>query len=293
LRKVRHVREATQTRDYNGIFGGDDGTGGYAPIGVATAPLGGTAALYWVHSNHLGVPLATTDAGGNAVTPGGYTQLAYPGQMKTLPDLWYNRHRDFDPSTGRYVQADPIGLAGGDNPYSYADGNALKYVDPSGECPWCIGIVVGAAIEVGIQAYENYESGKDVTNPDCYNWRDVGVAGAVGAFGGGVFKPALRLTRGSRKFANVSRRIRRAENLVGKKIDLHHGILPRSLERFGQGAQRIVNHPANLRAIPRDLHTTIHRNLNPITRVRGLPGWAQGAAGSVAIGSSAEALDGE
>jgi YD repeat-containing protein len=64
-----------------GIFGGDDGTGGYAPIGVATAPLGGVAALYWVHSNHLGVPLATTDAGGNAVTPSGYTQLAYPGQM--------------------------------------------------------------------------------------------------------------------------------------------------------------------------------------------------------------------
>jgi RHS repeat-associated protein len=48
--------------------------------------------------------------GGNAVTPSGYTQLAYPGQMKTLPDLWYNRHRDFDPTTGRYVQADPIGL---------------------------------------------------------------------------------------------------------------------------------------------------------------------------------------
>jgi RHS repeat-associated protein len=115
-----------------GIFGGDDGTGGYAPIGVATAPLGGTAALYWVHSNHLGVPLATTDASGAPVTPSGYTQLAYPGQMKTLPDLWYNRHRDFDPTTGRYVQADPIGLAGGENPYSYAGGNALKYVDPEG-----------------------------------------------------------------------------------------------------------------------------------------------------------------
>ena len=54
-----------------GLHGGDDGTGGYTPIAMAQAPAGGTASLHWVHSNHLGVPLLTTDATGTAATPTG------------------------------------------------------------------------------------------------------------------------------------------------------------------------------------------------------------------------------
>lgn len=35
-------------------------------------------------------------------------------------------------ASARYIQADPIGLEGGMNPYSYADGNPLTNVDPNG-----------------------------------------------------------------------------------------------------------------------------------------------------------------
>lgn len=35
-------------------------------------------------------------------------------------------------ATARYIQADPIGLEGGMNPYTYADGNPLTNVDPNG-----------------------------------------------------------------------------------------------------------------------------------------------------------------
>jgi RHS repeat-associated protein len=92
--------------------------------------------LNWVHANHLGVPLLTTDtAGATATTPNDYFAPGFPGQSRVLSDLYYNRYRDYDPMTGRYIQADPIGLAGGSNPFLYAGGNPVNRVDPWGLAP--------------------------------------------------------------------------------------------------------------------------------------------------------------
>jgi len=44
----------------------------------------------------------------------------------------YNDYQHYWPQVGRYVQHDPIGLEGGLNPFLYAEGNALRYVDPYG-----------------------------------------------------------------------------------------------------------------------------------------------------------------
>ena len=44
----------------------------------------------------------------------------------------YNYFRDYDPSLGRYVQSDPIGLAGGPSTYGYAEQNPIRYTDPMG-----------------------------------------------------------------------------------------------------------------------------------------------------------------
>jgi uncharacterized protein RhaS with RHS repeats len=38
----------------------------------------------------------------------------------------------FGSAQARYLEADPIGLAGGLNPYAYADNNPFKYIDPLG-----------------------------------------------------------------------------------------------------------------------------------------------------------------
>ncbi|WP_421700993.1 RHS repeat domain-containing protein [Aliiroseovarius sp.] len=64
-----------------------------------------------------------------------------------LPRRWYqsesglhqNWMRDYDPTTGRYLQADPLGLVDGASVYGYALQNPGRYVDPRGEQakdPW-------------------------------------------------------------------------------------------------------------------------------------------------------------
>ncbi|MGH8488494.1 MAG: RHS repeat-associated core domain-containing protein, partial [Gammaproteobacteria bacterium] len=60
--------------------------------------------------------------------------LRFPGQYyDSETGLHYNYFRDYDPTIGRYIQSDPIGLDGGLNPYLYANANPLRYTDPTGQ----------------------------------------------------------------------------------------------------------------------------------------------------------------
>jgi RHS repeat-associated protein len=210
-------------------FGGDDGLGGYMPLAVAANDNANVVQLYWVHANHMGVPALYTDASGAAIPPPtGYSAPGFPGQSRTLADLYYNRYRDYDPTTGRYIQADPIGLAGGASPYSYAMNNPLRYTDPTGEIvPLVIlgGMAAGAGIELAFQAGSNWWNGRDVFNYKCYDWWDVGISGLVGGVAPGIsqiykssrlayrsqkqLRRYLRKTHNSKRQKYLERRIRR------------------------------------------------------------------------------------
>jgi RHS repeat-associated protein len=48
--------------------------------------------------------------------------------------LMYMRNRYYDPSTGRFTQEDPLGLAGGMNLYGFAGGDPVNFSDPFGLC---------------------------------------------------------------------------------------------------------------------------------------------------------------
>lgn len=113
----------------------------------------GVAQVYYIHTDHLDTPREITDTAGNTVwrwdntdrfganvpnenpsNQGTFTfNLRYPGQYADQETYtYYNVNRDYDPSTGRYIQSDPVGLRGGINTYGYVGGNPLSHSDSLG-----------------------------------------------------------------------------------------------------------------------------------------------------------------
>lgn len=63
--------------------------------------------------------------------------LRFQGQQEDEETgLHYNRHRYYDPGSGRFVSKDPIGLAGGINVYQYVP-NPIVWIDPLGLSAAC------------------------------------------------------------------------------------------------------------------------------------------------------------
>ena len=109
----------------------------------------GTSApgIYSVHADHLGTPQKMIDANQALVWDAVYTPFGqvhsitgtatnnqrFPGQYADVETGFnYNYFRDYDPTTCRYVQSDPIGLGGGLNTFAYVYGNPLRWSDPYG-----------------------------------------------------------------------------------------------------------------------------------------------------------------
>ncbi len=132
------------------------------------------AATYFFHTDHLGTPQVLSDKDQNVVWQGEYSpfgdvtettraveqNLRFPGQyFDNETGLYYNYFRDYDPSIGRYVQSDPIGIIGNtqsattdiesmltafkqggkslfmglNHLYTYTANNPIIYSDPTGE----------------------------------------------------------------------------------------------------------------------------------------------------------------
>ncbi len=73
--------------------------------------------------------LASTDSSGNV-----FTWQGESGVMQEGDDLYYLRARYYNGADGRFISRDPIKLIGPKeaNPYQYAAGNPLRFIDPRG-----------------------------------------------------------------------------------------------------------------------------------------------------------------
>jgi RHS repeat-associated protein len=131
-------------------------------VGSGAGGGSGPPAFYWIHGDHLRTPLAMTDTPATPSTaktvwrashepfglatvqtdPDGDSvhvalDLRFPGQVYDAESgLHQNFYRDYDPATGRYVEADPIGQAAGSNLYGYVYANPIEWMDPLGLDLW-------------------------------------------------------------------------------------------------------------------------------------------------------------
>ena len=137
--------------------------GSFKPLALLNGE-GKSAQIYHYQLDHLGTPQELTDARGKIVWSANYraygnvlkldiadviNPLRFQGQYYDEESgLHYNRHRYYNPNTGRYLTPDPFKLAGGLNSYQYVP-NPTGWVDPLGlsSCPGDGGCTATGVIE--------------------------------------------------------------------------------------------------------------------------------------------------
>jgi RHS repeat-associated protein len=166
---------------------------GWSPVAVIEGGV-----VSFVRTDHIGRPVFATNAAGTKVWTASYLPFGgvrtttgtpptarFPGQwFQSESGLHQNWMRDYDPTTGRYLQADPLGLVDGASVYGYAGQNPGRYADPTGQCFGPAAALLPVCIAAAWMLY-------DYLSDDCYTWGDFALSLASN------FPPfrALRWTR--------------------------------------------------------------------------------------------------
>ena len=131
--------------------------------------------LYALITDHLGSVVAILNSAGNLVqsydyTPFGRTTatgtdvgnvLGFTGrEYDPASGLYYYRNRWYSPDLGRFLEPDPIGLAGWDvNLYRYVGNSPINATDPTGQNIFVI--VIGAGLVIAGVIWAAYKIGTE------------------------------------------------------------------------------------------------------------------------------------
>jgi RHS repeat-associated protein len=140
-------------------------------------PTQATVQVYYLHNDHLGTPRVVTNQAREVVWKGqlkpfGETSVEveaitnhrrFPGQRFDIESrLYYNYFRDYDPTTGRYVQSDPIGIVSGLSTYTYVKDNPISLFDPYG--------LFGQTVQGALSGRRGRGAGAGLALVDAFTW---------------------------------------------------------------------------------------------------------------------------
>ena len=146
------VHEATEERLSTILYPPEDGTSSFAPVMRVeqtlepSPPAPGALALSFFVTDHAGTPAKLINGESRIIwqaephdwaavrnEQGVRQPIRFQGQwLDEESGFYYNRYRYYDPSQGRYITQDPIGLEGGINLYAYVGGSPIFDIDPLG-----------------------------------------------------------------------------------------------------------------------------------------------------------------
>ncbi len=210
-----------QTRLWCGIF-----------LLLLTSSVNAADEVTYYHHDALGSTVAATDANGTLLWKEAYRPYGERIRKEdgNSNDIWYTgkQHEEamglsyfgarwYDPSIGRFMAIDPVGIDEGNihsvNRYVYANNNPYKFVDPDGRVPVPVLIILGkVAVEGAKILIKNYGK-KEV--------RKKAVEKSVAKGAGKTNQPKLKrihsdetLSSGSNKFDLESQRTRSTQDIT-------------------------------------------------------------------------------
>jgi RHS repeat-associated protein len=157
--------------------------GSFRPLAMLDGEGPLKAEPFYYQLDHLGTPQELTDYSGEIMWSAKYraygnlatldvaeidNPLRFQGQyFDAETGLHYNRHRYYNPGTGRYLTPDPIKLAGGLNNYQYVP-NPTGWVDPLGldNCPGADGCKPPSRLESPETGAKVNEGAPDAPGPE-------------------------------------------------------------------------------------------------------------------------------
>jgi RHS repeat-associated protein len=276
---------------------------GWEPVAVIEGGV-----VSYIRTDHIGRPVFATNSttgvktwtasydpfGGVRTTTGSPISARFPGQwFQAESGLHQNWMRDYDPTTGRYLQADPLGLVDGASVYGYALGSPMVYTDPTGEIvPLLAGAARAAAMNALLGVAAGYLADR-YWGDGCYTLGEAGRDALYGVAGGAAIGAAFKGAGAAVKAFTGGAGAATAQAIT--KAISGHGHHP--IAKFLGGSANQV-----LTRLPQALHTGkggFHSQLNAALRSRfGMVGGGVGGSRNAWAtyfaanpGSQREALD--